>query len=231
MADADSGEQSNSELSSAGAANEVAPEALVGGILGQGCLVVFLFCILVIGAWVAGAGFHDPDTCWLLALGRIIFEHHGLPTTDPFSYTFALAPAKPFVMYQWLTELLLFVAFKFAGLIGILCFVALAVHVGFVIAPLFVFDRLNLSRLRSFWLIALAFASASFHLLVRPEIFSYAALSLWLALITWMRSDTRKSASELEVCGALCCVDDGLVQSAYRFHQRAYRTSYVCLVL
>ena len=66
---------------------------------------------------------------------------------------------------------------------GVLSLVALAVHVAFVVLPLVVFERLGLSRFRSFVMITLALASASFHLLVRPEIFSYLMLSLWLALM------------------------------------------------
>jgi hypothetical protein len=166
----------------------------VGGLAGKTIFVLFLLLIFVMGAWVAGVGFHDPDTCWLLALGRYICEHGALPATDPFSYTCA---SKPFVIYQWLTEVILFLTYTVSGLLGILCLVSLTVVTAFVLVPLRCFDGLGLSRLRTIGLITLGFTSAAFHLLVRPEIFSYLLLSIWLALFMRMRFQAFDDSSSI----------------------------------
>ena len=56
-----------------------------------------------IGFWTAGVGLHDPDTCWLLALGRYMYESGHLPATDIFSWSFA-GTGRRFIQYQWLSE-------------------------------------------------------------------------------------------------------------------------------
>lgn len=168
-------------------AEAVSGDLVLGGILARIGLGLFVLFLLILGAWVAGVGFHDPDSCWLLALGQHIWQHGGLPSTDPFSFTFALTP-KPFVMYQWATELLLYAAYALAGLTGVLLLVAAADYVAFVVLPAVACERLGLARPQALGLIVLAWAAAAFHLLVRPEIFSYLLLSAWLTLMLTMRT-------------------------------------------
>jgi len=45
--------------------------------------------------------FIDPDSYWHLAAGRWIIEHRTIPTTDPFSWTFA---GSPWLAHEWLSE-------------------------------------------------------------------------------------------------------------------------------
>ncbi len=74
-----------------------------------------LFALLygfAVGAFVL----HEPDTCFLLSLGRWICEHQLLPANDPFSYTFAMYPQPlGLVAYQWLTEVIFFTIYKLSG--------------------------------------------------------------------------------------------------------------------
>src|ERR1700752_1758187 len=58
----------------------------------------------------------DPDVWWHLATGRFIVEHHGLPHTDPFSFTMAGAPWRA---VDWLAELILYGAWRLAGVWGL----------------------------------------------------------------------------------------------------------------
>lgn len=173
--------------------NETPPEAdlgpaIFGGILARCALIIFLLLIFVLGSFEAGIGLHDPDTCWLLALGRYMFETHSLPATDPFSYTFALVqPATPFVMYQWLTEVLFFLFYKIGGLTVLLYFAALTLAAAFIFVPFLAFERLRLPRLLSMLIVGLGLTTAAFHLLVRPEVLSYLMLSLWLWLMQRLR--------------------------------------------
>lgn len=141
-----------------------------------------LFLPFALGCFVGGVALHDPDTCWLLALGRYIFEHQALPPTDPFSYTFAMRPGTPFVMYQWLTELLFYCAYKINGLPSLLAFAALLLGQSFLVFPLRLASRFSPLCLASLLTITGVFASC-FHYLVRPEIMSYIFMSFALVLL------------------------------------------------
>ncbi|HEY9777995.1 MAG TPA: hypothetical protein V6C81_29805 [Planktothrix sp.] len=179
------------------AAEDKPPEGFgksqVGRLLGKAAVRLFIFPVFLLGAWVAGAGLHDPDTCWLAALGRLMFKSGKLPTTDPFSYTFALGDPKPFVMYQWLTELIFYTCIHLGGLILLLAFAAVILYIAWICLPLICFRKLDLPQLRSFALIILAMMAGSFHFLVRPEICSYLMLSAWMSVLITMRLKDKKA--------------------------------------
>src|SRR4051794_140107 len=65
-------------------------------------LVLLLYFLL---AWAIGIVYLDPDFGWHLRTGQYILSH-GIPKTDPFSYTM---PNFPFVDHAWLTDIALFV--------------------------------------------------------------------------------------------------------------------------
>ena len=172
-------------------------------------LVVLLVFCFALGILVGGVGLHDPDTCWLLGLGRYIFNEGALPLTDPFSYTFALLNNRPFVMYQWLTELIFFVMFKSANLAGLLMFTATIVGYAFLVTPLKLASR-RMPLLLAIPLTLLGACAAGFHFLVRPEIFSYLFIGLCLTLIAHMYS-MRPGENCLAQCGWDDPFDAGLV--------------------
>jgi hypothetical protein len=60
---------------------------------------------------------NDGDTYSHIAAGAWILHHRSVPLTDPFSYTFY---GKPWVAHEWLSELLMAVAFRLAGWSGLL---------------------------------------------------------------------------------------------------------------
>lgn len=157
------------------------------------------------GCWVAGAGLHDPDTCWLLALGKNIFEHGSIPPTDPYSYTFSAlekdgtvnlqailgsvtAPAgRTFVPYQWLTEVLFFLAYKIGGGYALLLFANTVLLTAFLSGPLMLFRSLRSPMLPAVGIVILSVVAASFHFLVRPEILSYLFFLVWIGLFLRVR--------------------------------------------
>ncbi len=166
-------------------------------------LLAFMFMLpFVLGCFVAGVALHDPDTCWLLSLGRYIFEHHSLPPTDPFSYSFALQPGKPFVMYQWLSELIFYCFYKLGGLPGLLAFAALLLGQAFLVFPLRLASRFTPVSLASLLTILGVFASC-FHYLVRPEILSYILMSVCLILIRKVYSANSSGPVDWKVVCAL----------------------------
>jgi hypothetical protein len=58
----------------------------------------------------------DPDIWWHLATGRWILQNDSIPVTDPFS---RFGQDRPWVEYSWLFDVLVFKAYRSAGLGGI----------------------------------------------------------------------------------------------------------------
>ncbi len=63
---------------------------------------------------LAGLKSLDPDFGWHLTMGRYILAH-GIPRTDPFSYTM---PSFPFVDHEWLTNVMWGLWYPFWGMTG-----------------------------------------------------------------------------------------------------------------
>lgn len=147
-----------------------------------------LFLSFLIGGWVAGTALHDPDTCWLLGLGRVICES-GIPATDPFSWTFAAqeADGRHFVLYQWLSEALFYVSMIPGGLLTLLMLTAVVIVTAFLSLPLGIVVRRNPPFLVGLLVVVLGILAASFHTLTRPEIFSFMFLALFLQVLHYAR--------------------------------------------
>lgn len=161
---------------------------LAGHVFSRVVLGLILFSAFIGGAWVSGTGLHDPDTCWLLALGRHITAHGAIPGTDPFSYTFALTPERHFVLYQWLSEVLFFSVTKLGGLLCLLMLGGAVIVTSFLSVPLSVAVRRKPPFLLALLAVWLGMASGSFHTLMRPEIFSFLFLSIYLQLLHHTRA-------------------------------------------
>jgi hypothetical protein len=145
-------------------------------------LGLLLFAGFGIGFWVGGVALHDPDTCWLLALGRYIVENHQIPATDPFSWTFAAqeAAGQHFILYQWLSEVIFYLATLPAGLVTLLLLCAVTISTAFLSIPMGIVVLREAPFVKSAWAVFLGMLAASFHTLARPEIFSYLLLALFL---------------------------------------------------
>src|SRR5579859_5196215 len=72
--------------------------------------------------------FNDGDTYLHLAIGEWIVKHHGVPYTDPFSYTRAGAP---FIAHEWLSEILMVWAYRMQGWDGVAILFGLATALTF----------------------------------------------------------------------------------------------------
>ncbi len=144
--------------------------------------VIFGFFIFafVAGGYIAGTSFHDPDTCWLLAMGQKIVEQMGLPASDPFSY---IGAKGTYVVYQWLTEVLFYGAHQLFGGMSLIFFVAMVLVSAFLLIPVNFIADSKKEPLACLMVVLLAFTASSYHILARPEIFSYLFLSLTLSLL------------------------------------------------
>ena len=148
----------------------------------RGLLILLLFVVFVAAVFVAGASLHDPDTCWLLALGKRIVETSALPASDPYSYTMALFPERKFVLYQWLTEVFFYLSYKAMDLTGLLLLAATVLTAAFVSLPLAFARKIGMPGTFAVVGTILTLMTAFFHFLCRPEIFSYLLLSVYISM-------------------------------------------------
>jgi len=77
---------------------------------------VVIFTVLFISIVLS-----DPDYFWHLSAGQFIWEHKALPSVDVFSYTFA---NKPWVLHEWLFEVILFGVYSLLGGVSVKLFTA-----------------------------------------------------------------------------------------------------------
>lgn len=152
-------------------------------------LGAILFFAFIVGAYVAGTALHDPDTCWLLGLGRWMWEHKALPEIDPFSWTFAVEEAKgrSFILYQWLSELIFYLATLPAGLLTLLMLNAVVIVTAFISLPIGFIVRRGAPFLAGLAVVTVGVLAGSFHFLSRPEIFSYLLIALFLQVVHYAR--------------------------------------------
>jgi hypothetical protein len=121
----------------------------------------------------------DLDIWWHLKVGDWILQHRGFPHTGIFSRT---AADRPWVAYSWAYEVLLSLAYKFFGLVGIGLFgVLLTVAVAY--AVYWMLRRLS-GRFWIAWLLAgIACSAFLFTLMPRPVFFSMILFTVTLTLI------------------------------------------------
>ena len=77
-------------------------------------LVVVLLVAMVLGS--STTIFNDGDVSWHIATGQWIISHRAIPHVDPFSFTWA---GKPWVAFEWLSDVLLAAAHRIGGYGGI----------------------------------------------------------------------------------------------------------------
>jgi hypothetical protein len=81
-------------------------------------LAIFAFALggVLVGITVT-KGVQDPDFFWHITAGQWIAEHGTVPTTDPFSFTWA---GQPWTPHEWLSELLIYWLVQGLGRVGAL---------------------------------------------------------------------------------------------------------------
>lgn len=139
---------------------DLAPHALA--------LAMFALCAF------SPAIFNDSDTWSHIATGDWIFAHHAIPRADPFTFS---VPGKPWVAHEWLSEILLALACKAAGFVGVgLLTGATAGLAVFVIARAAARD-LGGPALAAVGALAALLVAPS--LLARPHILALPVFALW----------------------------------------------------
>lgn len=145
-----------------------------------GLLAVTLVCSL-------RAVMKDGDTYTHLAAGLWMIDHRTVLDVDPFSATFAGAP---WVAHEWLSEVLLALAYRAGGLSGPMLLTAVATGITVV----------NLARHIESWngrratllLTAAGFICIMPSILSRPHVLALPLLELWVAELLQAREDGRQ---------------------------------------
>ena len=78
--------------------------------------------LAVLAVLTVRSRFDDPDMWWHLKMGEIIWKTHTIPRIDLFSYT---TGGHAYIPHEWLSQLCIYSAFKFAGYSGLMAWLCL----------------------------------------------------------------------------------------------------------
>ncbi len=162
-----------------------APLCLAAAVLGY---AVVLFAPQVL---------NDGDTYWHIAAGAWILQH-GVPSADPFSGSVAGAPWVP---VEWLSEVLMALAYRSGGWNGIVMLYGSATALTFGLLAHDLQERA--AALPAAILLVLAASCVSGSLLARPHMLALLALEVWTAGLLAARRAGRAPAPALLAVMAL----------------------------
>jgi hypothetical protein len=120
----------------------------------------------------------DPDLWWHLRTGQLIAETGHVPHADPFSYTRA---GSPWVSHEWLSEVVFYGIWKYAGAAGLIIFSAVVTTAGFML--LYLRCSKQVQGAAAATALALGALAAAPAWGVRPQMFTFALASLLLWLL------------------------------------------------
>jgi hypothetical protein len=132
-------------------------------------------------------GLACADTCWLVALGAITTLTGAIPKTDPFSFTLPMlaqqGDPQPYIVYQWLAELVFYYAISTLGMPALLMMASVVAIFAYVALPFRYCIKANASPLWSILAVSAACATGNMRSNLRPEIFSAFFIALWLSIM------------------------------------------------
>ena len=118
----------------------------------------------------------DPDTYSHIALGRWIFEHHAVPTVDPFSQTMR---GTPWIAFEWGSELAYASAHALGGWLAVVALAATAAAAAFGLLTHFLLRHWQPMPTLIAVLAALVLVSP--HILARPHLLALPLMVTWVA--------------------------------------------------
>jgi hypothetical protein len=128
--------------------------------------------LMMLGSRLLG----DPDTYLHIAVGRLILDHHALPASDPFSTTRSGAP---WVVYEWLSQILYTLAYQFGGWIAAAALTAGAAALAFGQLSRYLLKHWRPVPTTIAVLAALVLTAP--HLVARPHVLALPLLVIWVA--------------------------------------------------
>ncbi len=152
--------------------------------------VVIIGCVIFVFVLFLSPILNDGDTLWQIRTGDWILDHRAIPAIDPFSFT---AGDRPWFAHEWLAETLLALAFRIAGMQGVMALAAAAT--GLTAALLLRDLRRFLPAVYAVLGVALALADAAPSMLARPHLLAWPCLVLWCGGLVTARA--RRTAPSL----------------------------------
>lgn len=141
-------------------------------------LLVFVTLWLSLSALLRERAFYDPGSLWHIVVGEHILRH-GIPQSDPFTFTFA---DHHWVPQQWGAELLMALLHR----VGQLDFLFLVFTTGLAALYTWLFHRAlhyGFTPLLAFPVIVACLFVGAFHYYVRPHMITLAGMAWTMALL------------------------------------------------
>ena len=140
--------------------------------LGLAAIAIFLFTLAAFSPQVLG----DGDTWSHVATGEWILAHRTVPSADPFSHSMLGAP---WTAHEWLSEVLLAIAFRLGGWSGVVLLTGAASAAAALIVGLTAARELRGAPLIVTVAIGLSLVTAN--LLARPHVLALPIVAAWSA--------------------------------------------------
>lgn len=151
----------------------------------QDILFLSLFCgAMLLGNKMLGI---DSDLGRHLVIGEYILNHGEIPTTNIFSYT---KPGESRPPYEWLSQTLFAVAYRFLGLDGIILLASLLISISFTLVYVDGIQRSGMLMI-TLLLTILSAIAGSIHWLPRPHVFTFLFLAIWLERLERLYSEEK----------------------------------------
>jgi hypothetical protein len=125
---------------------------------------------------MAARGVNDPDVWWHLRTGQLILQNHSFFHTDPFSFT---RFGQPWINHEWLSEILLFLLYRFSGFGGLIVVFAAVIAATLLLVYARSPGRPYLAALMTLWGAVVSAPTWG----VRPQMFSLLLASIFLLLL------------------------------------------------
>ena len=146
------------------------------------CAAAIAFCVAAFAPQIL----NDGDTFFHVAAGTRMLADHAVLYRDPFSYTFGGAP---WAAHEWLSEVVMAIAFRIGGWSGLLFLFALAAAATAGLLAYHLGRWLDWPQQAIVAVLALACMTPS--LLARPHLLALPLLELWIAELVSARSERR----------------------------------------
>lgn len=148
--------------------------------------VALLVAVLLIPAALGSSQtiFNDGDVSWHIATGQWILDHRAIPTTDPFSFTWA---GQPWVPIEWLAEVILASAYRLAGYSGVAALVTAALM---ALHAIVFFNARRWVVMALLPIVAMDFVIIPM-MLARPHLLAWPLIALWTWLMLRAREQDR----------------------------------------
>jgi hypothetical protein len=133
----------------------------------------------VLGVITSRTRFDDPDMWWHLKMGQVIWNTHHVPTVDIFSSTARNLPSIP---HEWLSQLVLYAFYRFAGYQGLMLWLCLFTA-AILVAGYFLCSIYSGNAKVSFLGALVIWVFGTIGFAVRPQVIGYLLLLVELLLL------------------------------------------------